>query len=423
MKTPITAPKRLREISSDPSDVVSDTARSLAQAGHDAKNWSSVERSALWSRIERSAKGTPLGGRRSLGWALMVAVPAVALAFFFRPRVENRLSTRSVASNATQVAQFPAPIKRVVDLGSIGTLEVTDETRYRLSLGAKTSDSQPKIFLDRGELYARIQKRDGGAPLIVVTPHLQVVVASGQFRLGVEVQSSTVNLELGGVKVEHEGRSVVLAPGQRIKSDDLRLRPMTKEVTKARSTLNSDACAELAPNELKKCYASEARGGGLRAQNALYTLGLLAREEGDSAGALSIWRSYQRRFPDGVLAREAAESILGELVSQGRNKEALVEAERYPFRPDGRSAEVRLIVANLLRTDLGCSDRVLTAYQSTLSAVGSGMRSREESLYQIGVCQNELGRRAEATAAWTRYRSDFPAGSHLAEVTRFLSTR
>ncbi len=301
-------------------------------------------------------------------------------------------------------------------------MEVTDRTRYRLSLGALTTDSRPKIFLDRGEMVARIQKRDRGAPLIVVTPHLQVIVASGRFRVEVEVQSSTVNLQEGALSVERQGRNVVLESGEKIESDDSRLQPRMKEVAAASPAENADVCAELAVEEEKKCYQDETHGSGLRAQNALYTLGLIAKEEGNSAGALSYWRTYRQKFSDGALAREAAEGILSELLRLGRNHEALVEAERFPFRSDERSAEVRLIVANLLRSDLGCSDRVLTAYQATLNAAKAGMRSRDESLYQIGLCQNELGHREEALATWNRYREEFPTGSHLADVIRLLSS-
>jgi hypothetical protein len=108
---------------------------------------------------------------------------------------------------------------------------------------------------------------------------------------------------------------------------------------------------QLALDARRACLEKAAAGSGLAAQNALFALGVLERDElHDGPAAVSRWRGFQARFPDGLLASEASIAILGELVAQRRYPEAIEEAAAFQsqFADDSRAVEVGALRSSLL---------------------------------------------------------------------------
>jgi outer membrane protein assembly factor BamD (BamD/ComL family) len=173
--------------------------------------------------------------------------------------------------------------------------------------------------------------------------------------------------------------------------------------------------------ERKACFTTRAQGEGLGAENALYALGLLARDEehrGDLA--LARWRSYELRFPAGAFAPEVSLGIVGVLTAQKRWAEALAQVDdflqRYPGDP--RAGRMGLVRAGLLRSS-GATREALHAYRA-LSQAGTSSGVRADAMFDEGTCLEELGDHRAALDAWQRYLNQFPAGRHAAAVRALL---
>jgi hypothetical protein len=171
---------------------------------------------------------------------------------------------------------------------------------------------------------------------VVVTPHVSVVVIGTRFGVNVEDETTTVTVTEGHVRVEAKGGLMVIGPGESIRSDDRRLQPgATSRATDAQAVAPG-SCAELATLEARRaCLVQRANGSGLLAENALYALALLERDEGhDIAAALERLREYNARFPRGALAPEVALAVTRALFAQGLGKQACANAkafrERFP---------------------------------------------------------------------------------------------
>lgn len=183
------------------------------------------------------------------------------------------------------------------------------------------------------------------------------------------------------------------------------------------------SCPTSGPLPMREdCLARLASGGNLAAQNALFALALLARDEKrDGQSAISFFRSYLGRFPDTPLAPEASLGALAELRALHRDQEAMSEADRYlsHYAAAGRADEVELLRASLLQDGLGRPAEALSAYERVLATSGRP-RLRDEADFGRALALQALGRGTEAVRALERYRQTYPSGAHAAEAAALL---
>ena len=177
---------------------------------------------------------------------------------------------------------------------------------------------------------------------------------------------------------------------------------------------------------------------------ALYARGLAELETGRADGAVDTLRDFLREYPSHARAPTAAYSAARELIRAKRWEDSLTlltpYASRYPRSPYLADARYLLGVAQL---ELGRTEGARTLEQFIAQAPGSDLvptartlaaeahakagRQREaldqyqalvrtapthalvpRALYQIGELALKLGRPADAEAAWTTLRRDFP---------------
>jgi TolA-binding protein len=177
---------------------------------------------------------------------------------------------------------------------------------------------------------------------------------------------------------------------------------------------------------------------------ALYARGLTELDTGRADGAVDTFRDFLREYPNHPRAPIAAYSAARELIRAKRWDDALAlltpYASRYPGSPHLADARYLLGVAQL---EAGRPEGVRTLEQFIAQAPGSDLvptartlaadaqvkagRHREalehyqalvrtapthalvpRALYQIGELALKLGRPADAEAAWSTLRRDFP---------------
>jgi TolA-binding protein len=177
---------------------------------------------------------------------------------------------------------------------------------------------------------------------------------------------------------------------------------------------------------------------------ALYARGVAELEAGRADGAVDTFRDFLRDYPNHAHAPTAAYSAARELIRTKRWEDALAllgpYASRYPGSPYLADARYLLGVAQLeagrpegVRTleqfiaQAPTSELVPTARALVAEAQAKGNRLREaleqyqtlvratpthalvpQALYRIGELALQLGRPADAEAAWTTLRRDFP---------------
>jgi hypothetical protein len=315
---------------------------------------------------------------------------------------------------------------RSVDLGPIGTLSLSPSASLQLPADEATGQAAYEVVLDDGELCAVITHRDLSrqGPFVVRANVLRAVVVGTRFCVssGTTADATWVSVEEGRVRVERGRKSVEVGAGGLVRSDDPRL----TVAASASNRSNMVACSLTAPlAERRRCLTERSKGDDVAAQNALYMLGNLAREQDhDGAGALSIWRTYRHRFPAGALATEVDLAILDELLAEKRFNEALNSTDdflrRYPSY--FLAPHVRLERAELLRSGLARPADAAEAYQRILSSE-SDPNVRDEALYGLGLSREATGSTADVTSIWRQYRRDFPRGKHASEVANRLSTK
>lgn len=358
----------------------------LLEAARAVPEATPAQEAAVWRRIRETADARKL--QRRSPWP--IAAPALA-AFALTVLVAPRLS------------RGPDPLAVAhVEPGPGASVEVQGEA----------------VALRQGSLRA-------GPQAHVRTPQLDVQVGVAHCRIQVAGEVTTVDVQDGEVRVRRgEGPVVVLSGGTRLRSDDPRLAPVPLPAPVAPAAPPqpapvSDACAALAPDARTACYTRLAMGDDLAAQNALYMLGQQEREAHRASSAIQYWRAYEQRFPQGALWPEAAAGILTARLDQADWAGALAAAEAYLARVDsgGRSPEVKLIRANLLREHLGQPRAALEGYRA-LAQSDAPASVRGEALFGQALAARQLGLGDEARAALDAYARDFPAGPHAADVAR-----
>jgi TolA-binding protein len=402
------APTRLLERKTEPGSPEAESAR-LVDAARSTIDWSAQERGAVWRRIAADAARP----RRKWWLGLTVLAPALAAVIV--------------------IARWPHAVENPAR--EWVPLEVAGASLEISANGAAHADGAGQIVVERGRL------RGKSGPLVVVTPKLRLRVSGARFQVEVLEQTTTVTLDEGaGEAIAPSGTTRALHTGESLRSDDPRLAapvvvvapaPPVPLATVEKPRQEPPARRENDPIDpcrtrgaaRRDCYLGLADGDDLAAQNALYELGLLERDERhDPAAAIARWRSWQQRFGDGALAAEVSFGILDALVADGKPAEAAREAEHYlaTFPGDGRAAEVALLRARLLRESLHDLPGALAAYQSVGETGRITPGQREEALFLVGVCQSELGHADQARETWKKCRARFGSGVHAAEIDRLL---
>jgi hypothetical protein len=309
--------------------------------------WSAIAQAEVALRLEARLEQAQQP-RHTLRWALATSVVLVAAA----------LGLRTIMG---------PPHMETVSLGAEGTLELSAETSIDLP-PATSQLSGRRIVLKSGRVCAEVAHRDlpREGPLVVEAPHLKVVVIGTHFCVSTRGDLSDVSVTQGRVRVETPaGGAMSVGAGESIRSDDGRLLmplknapplPVSPTLMPALSSAEphpvTKACAEAAElTERRDCFARLARGQDMAAQNALYGLGLLERDEAhDGVAALNAWQQYETRFPRGVFSPEASLAALGELLQEKRFPEALLETDRYlATDEDGGKGRVQLVRARRRR--------------------------------------------------------------------------
>jgi ferric-dicitrate binding protein FerR (iron transport regulator) len=284
------------------------------------------ERAELWNdlqlRSERRA-GRPWLGL-TLGLAVLAAVVLVLSVGRGRGHHEASVAPAGEVRSTTAAASAEGVVQtRTVHLGTRCDLFLSPDAEVTLPprLDANRRGAY-QVRLLRGRIAAVVGRRGADEPLAVVTDQLRVSVVGTRFSVALEEDVTSVAVEEGKVKVESAAGMVMLTAGQSIRSDD----PL---LAGAQATA-PEPCAAGSLDARRACFAQAAAGAGLLAENALYALGLLERDQAhDPGAALARFREYERRFPRGVLAPEVALARAATLLRAGRGDEACAVADAF----------------------------------------------------------------------------------------------
>ena len=380
----------------DPIDAIHPTLTRMVDAAREIRPLQDAERRALFERItgrsqrasslHRWQVGVALAGALAFA-ALQLGVPGLsgpsgsevpASPRLLAPASQNAAAaptTTAPGSKALASAPQPAapaplrplvpspstsPGERVVSLDGVG--EFTLEAGAELSPPASMeTDSGRRLVMrmQRGRIRARIAPRPPDEPFAIVTPHAAVVVIGTCFTVSVERGCTAVSVEHGRVRVEHAGQSALLDSGQSLRSDEAWPAPPARP-----SAPTARAAASMAPTSAspapgaspqagrcqgdaaarRECLRRASRGTDLNAQNALFALALLERDErGDGSEALARLDEYEQRHAQGVLAPEVALARVQTLLQQGELPAARAAVGRYArSNPDDRTTRERL---------------------------------------------------------------------------------
>jgi hypothetical protein len=332
------------------------------------------------------------------------------------------------------------------EIRAVGHLYAAPNAAFHLpSESAREKESSYTVLLDSGELCAQVSHRDVATqgPFVVQAPAMRAVVVGTRFCVfaGSTLADSWVMVEEGKVRVERAGGASTLAgpgavvhalgesasmmeeaPGEESAVVDA---PTAAALRKHGAHLGAPGaprrCAEGPPRAREECLWRQAGGAGLAAQNALYLLGVMARDQHDGAAALAIWHTYEHRFPAGALAAETEWNVFDELIVEHRYDEALAASQDFVERHGNffRAGELQLRRAELLAEAVGRPQEAEAEYRRMLSRE-SRAALRDEALFGLARCLQRLNRTAEARAEFERYQSEFPRGKHRAEVGREL---
>ncbi len=326
---------------------------------------------------------------------------------------------------------------RAVDLGTVGQLSLSPTAALRLPASEPAADGAYVVGLDSGELCAAITHRDvpRQGPFVVEATALRVVVVGTKFCVsaGPSTESSWVSVEEGRVRVEREGHSATVGAGESLQGNDPQLWAAAASsgadlhpVHAAASTKRVTSCPTTDPlPQRRRCLWLLSGGDDLAAQNALYLLGQMARDqERDGPAALSIWQTYRHRFARGAMSAEVDLAMFDELLAERRFNEALTVSGDFldQFGSYFRAGEVALKRADILRVNARRPGDAAQGYRRILEREANADR-RGEALFGLALSQESLGEHADAQSTWNRYQKEFPQGRHSAEAAQHLAGR
>jgi hypothetical protein len=139
----------------------------------------------------------------------------------------------------------------------------------------------------------------------------------------------------------------------------------------------------------------------------------------DPGRALAALDAYDRRFPDGSLAPEAAAARIDALLALGRQGAALARLEALPLVRTPRAAEMRVLRAEL-RAKRGNLRGALEDFGAVLAGHAAPDAVTERALYGRSSCRARLGDQAGAAADLHEYLRRYPEGDFAAAARRAL---
>jgi hypothetical protein len=439
---------RLSPVMTNPEALV-DT---LLEESSELTERSAALKAQTWHRLRRSAIGIANSSRPTFaitGWlptslAAIAAMATVTLLVHVSRGPPKATTTPTPIGIAT--ATNPATSRdqrsdgwREIDV-TAGLLFAAPGTTLQLPDAAPTAHADYVVNLDRGELCVQVAHRDPltQGSFVVRTTELRAVAIGTRFCVtaGASADESWVAVEEGRVRVDRMGLPSVLAgPGDLVRGTD-QVAPADRAAThppirpsfatgapQRRAT--SSCLASASPEGEQRCLWLQAGRDDLAAQNALYLLGALARDqEHDGRTALSIWQTDLHRFPRGALKNETIWAVFDELVAERRYEEALSATEDFvrDSRSSPQASQLALKRGDVLVDEL---HRPLQAQQIFRNILASETRPllRDEALFKLGICLEQLGETSEALATWQRYETEFPRGRHSLEVGQRLDSR
>jgi TolA-binding protein/ferric-dicitrate binding protein FerR (iron transport regulator) len=452
-----------------PDSALASEAAALIEESDALRPQSVGAREALWRRIEDSTAEPPtrrfsfmlvaslgsLVGAAAVGAAILVATVHRPLASPSAPsQVAQQAPSPSLSPSGPSPGTGTAPA--VLDLGAVGTVSTAQGARVRMETDPRVAAAgETRLYLDAGSIQANIVHHTDGSRFVVVTPDVRVIDVGTQFTVRVVPGGGTrVDVSEGEVRVEGLAGTgsgtgatgaVEVRGGEHLESSDPRLATAPLVAPKGPAGLAPTLVASAPPSPVqpttgsmtgsttcpstgdvatrRDCYTRAAAGEGIPAQNALYALAVLERDEShDLDGAVRDFTAYGSRFPDGVLAQEAAVGAIDVLLEQGRYTDARARADAYltAFPQGAKASDIALIRADLLCEQLGQADQALAAYAS-LAAPSQPSLVRDEAEYRRAGCLYSIRRNDEAASSLQTYLSDFPQGAHADEARQHLS--
>lgn len=404
------------------SDPHSQAGRLLAEASR-VVEWSPTERQRFISGLSSAARGGR--PRPSLvAWSVGAFATGLLIALLLP-------FTKSA----------PEGWQRVEGL-AVGEVEVDPFAAVRVPPNAAQPFGERQMFLDSGQLRARVDPQPANRPFVVITPQLRVIVVGTRFFVGVEPASSEVAVEEGIVRVEaRSGRSLLLKAGERATSDDARLMSQDDSIAPIASSANSatqapartqitgpvaeaiqpfESCLAAEGSARRRCLMAHVGDDGLSGQNAMYLLGQLEAQAGNHEKAIEYWSMYTRRFPDGAMAPEVSRKLLDENLTLGKSREALDAADDFlkRFPADTRKAETTIIRGRLL-CSLGEVDQAVRTFEALASAT-SAPGPKDLALYELAHCLVSVGDKRRGLQALERYLAEVPGGRFTSEVRTLM---
>ena len=149
------------------------------------------------------------------------------------------------------------------------------------------------------------------------------------------------------------------------------------------------------------------------------------RKQRDPRAALALLEDHAKRFPETVLAPEAAMLRTEALLGLGRKTEALSELDHLALGSMPNQDE-RLVLRGELRASAGRWREAREDFESTLSATGSsGMDSKarevkERALWGLASARSHLGDEAGARDDLTLYLRVYPSGRFATQAAALL---
>jgi tetratricopeptide (TPR) repeat protein len=177
------------------------------------------------------------------------------------------------------------------------------------------------------------------------------------------------------------------------------------------------------PDRALEIYQRLAERGGPLAENALYEIGGIYRDQlRQPRQALVTWERYRARYPRGLLRAEADLSIVDTLSSMGESTRALKEALAFlrNHPRNERRGEIARVAGDLYRSRGHCRDAA--ELYGRVDGTSASKADADDAAYGRAACLEMLGDPG-AVSALREYLRVRPAGRHSGEAARLLGGR
>ncbi|MDX2021367.1 MAG: FecR domain-containing protein [Deltaproteobacteria bacterium] len=403
---------------------------------------SDLRQRRLWLRIEPQLRA-PQAPRRTLLWASLAAAACgtAGVAMYISQQRHT-----SVVAQAPVVAPQRRRIERLEEPPALTDVTIqtsNDERITRIVAGNAKADVQPssRLHLDHegvpevqsGKVAFDVPPQASGHRFVVKFAEYRVQVAGTRFVVDTSPNRLAVDVQDGVVEIWQQRRVVRLGPGESwsiARNIDIAPPPRVPVTMMAPKAEPSEeqhlavaaraARANHKPQEALALYQRLARGSGLAAQNALYEMAAIYREDlSDPSRAVATWRTYRTRFPAGSLRMETDVSLVDTLASLGRRDEALAEAQAFlrRFPASERRSDVARVAGDLTRTAGNCG--VAIGYYDTSLISAGAPASKDDAAFHRATCLSLL-KSPDARVAWLKYLREYPRGRHVADAKESL---